>query len=257
MKFKKIVALALFLVGSFAFCETNKKEEEKQELGFVENIKSFKSHRFLEFRGAFPYPVLTTHGSVQSLVVGFGDTFGETFSFGTDFDNTSPSIATDLNLTVFPPFSDYSLGFMSGVSLDKWNHKKKDNSDETLWMNYYYVGFHADYAHWVLLDIGTRLSVYGGDGPEENERIDRAVDGLKGILGDRIYSLNDDNLEHVVGTILKSSGKTFFLFVVDCNSAHFVRMKHKNQKNRCLFVDFNVYNVVCVWILCFCGFVKF
>ena len=161
MKFKKIVALALFLVGSFAFCETNKKEEEKQELGFVENIKSFKSHRFLEFRGAFPYPVLTTHGSVQSLVVGFGDTFGETFSFGTDFDNTSPSIATDLNLTVFPPFSDYSLGFMSGVSLDKWNHKKKDNSDETLWMNYYYVGFHADYAHWVLLDIGTRLSVYG------------------------------------------------------------------------------------------------
>ncbi len=76
------------------------------------------------------------------------------------------------------------------------------------WEDSLEAGIHLAYLPSTLTGVRLRLSVYGGDGPEENERIDRAVDGLKGILGDRIYSLNDDNLEHVVGTILKSSGKT-------------------------------------------------
>ena len=67
---------------------------------------------------------------------------------------------------------------------------------------------HLAYLPSPLTGIRLRLSIYGGDGEEENERIDKALEGLKAILGDKIYSMSDDSLERVTGALLKAGGKT-------------------------------------------------
>ena len=158
MKFKFLLAILFISVSFFAFADDDEKS-------FGENLTSMTGHRFVEVRGAIPvFPELTTHGMVQSFVVGFGEVFGEIFSGGGDFDHTTPKFASDLNITFFPPIANYRIGFMAGVALDYWNSPvRSDNEtkDEEMSMNFYYLGFHADYGHWVFSDIGTRLSIYG------------------------------------------------------------------------------------------------
>lgn len=135
-----------------------------QESSFSASLKDFKAHRFLEIRVAAPvFPFLTTHGFTQSLAVGLGDTFGEMFTpYDKDvFKSTTPALATDLNLTIFPPIANSRIGFMLGAALDYWNRKKTEGGSESLSMNFYYTGFHADYGHFVFNEIGTRISLYG------------------------------------------------------------------------------------------------
>ena len=153
-----IVLFLLFATG-FAFAQ------EYEETSLSETIKDPTAHRILEIRGAIPvFPYLTTHGAAQSFVVGVSNVFGEIFTPDNDFDGTTPKFATDINLTFFPPFMEYKVGFMVGAVIDSWNSTMVRNGkseDDTLFMNFYYIGFHADYGHWLISRYGGRISLYG------------------------------------------------------------------------------------------------
>ncbi|WP_294427994.1 hypothetical protein [uncultured Treponema sp.] len=124
---------------------------------FLKNFTSLRGHRFLEARAAIPlFPFFTSHGVFQSFGAGMSDVFGTIFSFGNDYDHMTPKLATDLNVTIYPPFANFHCGFMAGAAIDTWN-----SDSNTYSMNFYYVGFHGEYCHLVFNDIGTRLSLYG------------------------------------------------------------------------------------------------
>lgn len=67
---------------------------------------------------------------------------------------------------------------------------------------------HLAYLPNMLTGVRLRLSVYGGDRESNLRRIEAEIDKLRPMLGELIYSLEDDTLEHTVGVLLKSSGKT-------------------------------------------------
>ena len=67
---------------------------------------------------------------------------------------------------------------------------------------------HLAYLPNQLTGVRLRLSIYGGDRQEEEERIDREFSKLEPILGDRIYSRSDDTLQNVIGSLLRGTGKT-------------------------------------------------
>lgn len=163
MRIRKIFLAGFVLLAAcfFSFAE----DSDSSDSGLGSTIASLQGHRFIEIRGAIPaFPVLTSHGVAQSFVIGFSDVFAKIFTPGSDYDNTTPKLATDLNITFFPPIANYRLGFMAGVAVDTWNRSAKKNgttSDETISMNFYYTGFHVDYGHWVFSEIGTRISIYG------------------------------------------------------------------------------------------------
>ena len=179
---RKTLALAVFLSATALFAQENEVSANeipvnevpavesssdsasasgKKDSVFLTNLTSLTGHRFIEVRGAFPaFPLLTSHGVFQSFVVGFGDVFGEIFTPGNDYDNTTPYFATDLNVTIFPPIANYHCAFLAGAAIDKWERKVKGTS-ETFSMNFYYIGFYGEYGHWVFSDIGTSLALYG------------------------------------------------------------------------------------------------
>lgn len=160
MKTKIKYLLGFFILFTLAF-SSFADESDTDSLGST--ITSEQGHRFIEARGAIPlYPALTFHGLTQSFVAGFSDFAGTLFSAGKSTDSITPDFATDLNITVFPPMADYRLGFMAGVAIDKWEQTFTRNSvktSEDIYMNFYYVGLHVDYGHWVFSDIGTGLSI--------------------------------------------------------------------------------------------------
>lgn len=165
---KKLFPIFILLSGTFAFAQEISEDSaaEKSTPSFGQNLANLTSHRFIEIRGAMPFfPMLTTHGVVQSFVVGFADVFGSAFAVDGNYDSTLPKFATDLNLTIFPPISNQRWGFMLGAALDSWEGSRKQSDgrikDETISMNFYYIGAHADYGHFVFSDIGTRISLYG------------------------------------------------------------------------------------------------
>lgn len=59
-----------------------------------------------------------------------------------------------------------------------------------------------------LTGVRLRLSIYGGVKEEEEARIDAEITRLKAILGDYIYSEEEDTLEACIGRILGLNGKT-------------------------------------------------
>ena len=67
---------------------------------------------------------------------------------------------------------------------------------------------HLAYLPHPLTGIRLRLSIYGGSEVEQAARVNEEVGKLKAILGDKIYSENDDTLEATVGRLLKATGKT-------------------------------------------------
>lgn len=67
---------------------------------------------------------------------------------------------------------------------------------------------HLAYLPNALTGVRLRLSVYGGTGQENEERIGNEIGKLKEILGDTIYSYEDDTLERCIGRLLVASGKT-------------------------------------------------
>lgn len=67
---------------------------------------------------------------------------------------------------------------------------------------------HLAYLPNPLTGIRLRLSVYGGHREDQEARVEEQLVQLKEILGDMIYSDQDDTLEATVGRLLKACGKT-------------------------------------------------
>ena len=67
---------------------------------------------------------------------------------------------------------------------------------------------HLAYLPNPLTGIRLRLSIYGGNADEQKARVEEQIGRLKELLGDKVYSDQDDTLEATVGRLLKASGKT-------------------------------------------------
>ena len=67
---------------------------------------------------------------------------------------------------------------------------------------------HLAYLPSPLTGIRLRLSIYSGNREDEMARVDEQIAKLKEILGDKVYSDQDDTLEATVGRMLKAAGKT-------------------------------------------------
>ncbi len=67
---------------------------------------------------------------------------------------------------------------------------------------------HLAYLPNQLTGVRLRLSIYGGIREAEEARIEAELAVLRSILGDHIYSEQDDTLEECVGRLLKAHGKT-------------------------------------------------
>ena len=66
---------------------------------------------------------------------------------------------------------------------------------------------HLAYLPNALTGVRLRLSAYGGT-ESQKERIEAEIGALKGIIGDVIYSYEDDTLENCIGKLLRKHGKT-------------------------------------------------
>lgn len=67
---------------------------------------------------------------------------------------------------------------------------------------------HLAYLPNPLTGVRLRLSIYGGLREEEEARIDAAISGLREILGDAMYSEQEDTLQDCIGRVLTACGKT-------------------------------------------------
>ena len=67
---------------------------------------------------------------------------------------------------------------------------------------------HLAYLPNPLTGVRLRLSIYGGERQAQEERIKERQEALKGILGDAMYSDDDDTLETCIAKLLKGTGKT-------------------------------------------------
>ena len=67
---------------------------------------------------------------------------------------------------------------------------------------------HLAYLPNQLTGVRLRLSIYGGEKEEEEKRIDEEFARLRPILGDMIYSFDDDTLQNAVGKLFRGTGMT-------------------------------------------------
>lgn len=67
---------------------------------------------------------------------------------------------------------------------------------------------HLAYLPNPLTGVRLRLSIYGGDKESQENRINERLEALKDILGDLLYSEEDDTLEKCIGRLLQGTGKT-------------------------------------------------
>lgn len=67
---------------------------------------------------------------------------------------------------------------------------------------------HLAYLPNPLTGVRLRLSIYGGNRQVQETRINERLIALKGILGDNMYSDEDDTLEMCIGKLLQGTGKT-------------------------------------------------
>ena len=67
---------------------------------------------------------------------------------------------------------------------------------------------HLAYLPNPITGVRLRLSIYGGSKAEEEARIEAEIVKLKEILGDALYSEQDDRLEQCIGRMLTAKGMT-------------------------------------------------
>lgn len=67
---------------------------------------------------------------------------------------------------------------------------------------------HLAYLPNTATGIRLRLSVYGCKSEEAGSKVEKLLVGLRAILGDNIYSEQDEPLESVIGKLLRGTGKT-------------------------------------------------
>lgn len=76
------------------------------------------------------------------------------------------------------------------------------------WENDLPEDVHLAYLPNQLTGVRLRLSIYGGDQSEQEARIDACIEQLKPLLGDLVYAEEDTNLESVIGSLLRGTGRT-------------------------------------------------
>lgn len=69
-------------------------------------------------------------------------------------------------------------------------------------------GIHLAYLPNTLTGVRMRLTIAGGDTESNNATISAALDRLRPILGNYIYSEEDDTLQNTIGRLLRGTGKT-------------------------------------------------
>ena len=79
--------------------------------------------------------------------------------------------------------------------LDEW----EDNLPEDI---------HLAYLPDPIKGVRLRLSIYGGSRQEKEARIEAELTKLRPILGDALYSEQDDTLQEFIGRMLSAAGKT-------------------------------------------------
>ena len=67
---------------------------------------------------------------------------------------------------------------------------------------------HLAYLPNLITGVKLRLSIYGGVREEQERLITKQLEKLKAILGDSLYSLEEDSLQEHIGKILSRHGKT-------------------------------------------------
>lgn len=67
---------------------------------------------------------------------------------------------------------------------------------------------HLAYLPNQLTGVRLRLSIYGGNKEDEEARIDNEIAKLRPILGESMYSEQDDSLQECIGSLLARTGKT-------------------------------------------------
>ena len=67
---------------------------------------------------------------------------------------------------------------------------------------------HLAYLPNQLTGVRLRLSIYGGNKEDEEARIDNEIAKLRPILGESMYSEQDDSLQECIGRLLARTGKT-------------------------------------------------
>lgn len=67
---------------------------------------------------------------------------------------------------------------------------------------------HLAYLPNPVTGVRLRLSIYGGERKDQESRIEKELEALKPLLGDALYSEQDDTLQECIGRMLISHGKT-------------------------------------------------
>ena len=70
------------------------------------------------------------------------------------------------------------------------------------------LGIHLAYLPNTSTGIRLRLSIFGGEESANADKVEKALEGLRAILGDNIYSEQDETLEYAIGRLLRGTGKT-------------------------------------------------
>ena len=79
----------------------------------------------------------------------------------------------------------------------------------TPWVKALPPEMHLAYLPNILTGVRLRLSVYGSADPEATERnLESQVASLKELLGELVYSDDDDTLENTIGRLLRANGRT-------------------------------------------------
>lgn len=76
------------------------------------------------------------------------------------------------------------------------------------WENELPKEMHLAYLPDILTGVRLRLSIYGGNTAREQAMVNEQLDKLKKILGNNIYSTQDDTLQDYIGRLLKQNKKT-------------------------------------------------
>jgi nicotinamide-nucleotide amidase len=76
------------------------------------------------------------------------------------------------------------------------------------WENDLPKEMHLAYLPDMLTGVRLRLSIYGGKTAREQAMVNEQLEKLKEILGNNIYSMQDDTLQDCIGRLLKTNKKT-------------------------------------------------
>ena len=113
-----------------------------------------------------------------------------------------PDVVSDIKS--HKPLSDifHKCIMVSGMAESALSKKIED------WEDNLPSDMHLAYLPNQLTGVRLRLSIYGGNREEEEKRIDEEFAKLRPILGDMIYSYQDDTLQNALGSLFRGTGMT-------------------------------------------------